>query len=453
MNKFALPALLLAVLVLGGAILLASRGCAPAVPAVPVVECLPKYDKQCEEILALHQQSDWQQAVERWTQLTGNQELCPRQAAVVSFNLEYAQKQLQETASTQTKWERTKEDDRGKPDSEASQGDFIKFYPAGRQLKSTAFFDTTGSGTNKKWVLRGRGHFIYRHQVTAISEVTANNGSRLEVLISFPEVTQLEVVSEHELELIQPESPIIQLVLSQADTFGQQFPQYLIARRIAEIVNTVDPGLHWTLTNGIKLLGNPLKVDDDVEMLARIERLSGHKFKVTYVRDLGIIGIDLIEGDPLPLGDFENLAYNSSLLMDYYLFPSQDKGAGEEWEVDASEVSGMLGIHFDASVSGKLNLAKVADTVTDTSDAMQMRITGGKVHVESEQNGRRITTTLTPGEDCSISYSQDELFVKSARGSWNASLTDFSDNHLLIGTENIRDLKVTSYYEAERIDE
>lgn len=453
MNKLALPLMLLAVLVLGGAILLASRGCGSTTPQAPVAECIPQYDEQCEEILALHQQANWKEAVERWTELNGNQELCPRQAAVVSFNLEYAQKQLAETADTQSTWERADGDDRGKPDNAASESDFIKFYPEGRKISSIAFFDTTGSGTNKKWLLRGRGNFVYRHQVIVESEVAANNGSRLEVMISFPAVTQLQAVSEHELELIQPESPIIQLVLSQADQFGQQFPQYLVARRIAEIINTVDPGLKWTLTTGIKILGNPLEDSDDVEFLTRVERLSGHKFKVTYVRDLGIIGIDLIEGDPLPLGDFENLAYNSSLLMDYYLFPSQGKRAGEEWEVDASEVSGMLGIHFDASVSGTLNLAKVADTAADASDAMQMKITGGKVNVESAKNGRRVTTTLTPEEDCSISYSQDELFVKSARGSWEASVFDVSDNHLLIGTENIRDLKITSYYEAERIDE
>lgn len=450
MNKPNLPTLLLAVLVLGGAILLATRGCGSA---TPVAVCLPQYDEQCEEILALHQQAQWQEAVDRWTQLDGNEELCPRQAAVVSFNLEYAQKQLQEMDNPQSSWERPDGEDRGKPETAASESDFLKFYPAGRKLKSTAMFDTIGSGTNKKWILKGRGHFVYRHQVTAQSEVTANNGTRLEVMISFPEVTQLEAVSEHELELIQPDSPILQLVLTQADQFGQQFPHYLFARRVAEIVNTVDPGLKRTLTAGIKLLGNPLQDNDNIELLARVERLSGHKFKVTYVRDLGIIGIELLEGDPLPLGDFENLAYNASLLMDYYLFPSQDKKAGEEWDVDASQVSGMLGIHFDSSVSGTLTLAKTADSASDSADAMQMQITGGTVHVESQKNGRRVTTTLTPEEGCTIQYSQEKLFVKSARGSWQTSMLDVSDNHLLVGTENIRDLKISSYYEAELVDE
>lgn len=453
MNKLALPTLLLILLVLCGGIFLASRGCDSTPPLAPVVECLSEYDDQLKETLTLHQEAKWQEAVERWTELDGNEELCPTQAAVVSFNLDYARQQLEEMTNTQSSWERPKGEDRGKPESVASVGDFIKFYPVGRKIRSLAFFDTTGSGTNNLWILQGRAFFAYRHQVIVESEVVSNNDSRLEVEVSFPMVNQLSAVSKRELELIQPESPILQLVLSQADTFGQQFPQYLVARRIAEIANTVDPGLKRTLTKLLEISGSPLGKNDDVELITRVERLAGHKFKVDYVRDLGIMNIELLEGDPLPLGDFEHLAYNSSLLMDYYLFPSRGKKVDEEWEVDASEVSGMMGLYIDASVSGTLNLAKIADAASESADVVEMRITGGEVHIESARNGRRAITKMTPGKDCSIQYSQEKLFVKSARGSWQTSSIEVSDNHLLSGTENIRDLKISSYYEAERVDE
>ena len=425
----------------------------------PEPKCDPTIDVQVDdEIMPLHKQRKWEEAIAAWDKLLATK-ICERQRIEAEAHRKVAEEELHAEQTGKASWSRTEDDTRGKPREPAPEGDFLRFYPEGRRIRSVAYFNTKGRGENSKWVaFKGSAHFAYQHRVTAETTVTENNGNRAVFQLYFPEVTQLCATSEQELELDFPDSPILELVWTQLDAKLELVPQYAVLRRIGKAINALDPHLKKTLTtfNGqLRRLGLPLSDDDHVELIARIERLSGHKLEITYVRDLGVVAIKILEGGFLSPDDFDRLAYNSSLLMDYFIFPVQDKRPGDQWTVRAEDVAGIITpsiLNTDVKMNGELLIKRGQDRSFPGEQQATLETVDGSITGEFTTEGHTEKTTLKPEKGSQVFYSLDDRLIREARMKWDVSEVHISEGSLLFGTRGIRNASVSSYYEAERLE-
>jgi hypothetical protein len=104
----------------------------------------------------------------------------------------------------------------------------------------------------------------------------------------------------------------------------------------------------------------------------------------------------------------------------------------------------LIGVDNEVDVRGSLTLKRDAD-----KEGMAiLKILGGEVLLEATADGARRTGSLVPKNGV-IKYDPKSLIVRWSQIDWEASLNWVSEDHLLFGTEEVRQLDVKSHYEAE----
>jgi hypothetical protein len=333
--------------------------------------------------------------------------------------------------------------------AEVAEKDLVAFYPVGRTIQSIALLNASGTGTNRQWIFQGASYFAYQYRVALETEVIENRGTAVVFRQHFNDVVQLRATSKATLELDLPETPILDLVWE--PLILKPIPNYRGVKKLAEIILIADPRLKRTLTffqKQLKRAGVSLDDSEEVEMVALLERVAGKRLEVEYISGLGVTYIKVLDGEQMDPNDLERLAYNSGLLMDYFLSKSDGAAPGETFEVRAQDVGGMLSIGYDVKVDGELEFKKLPDAGPNGEAVVE--VAGGEVVVDASVDGIDRTGHLKPISGFAR-YSSEERVVREGRMAWQADTNWITTDHLLFGTEKIRNLKLESYYEASQV--
>ena len=332
----------------------------------------------------------------------------------------------------------------------------VERYPVGKTIRSVGHFVMNGKGSNKSWGVRGTASFSYLSEVpveTRVVESDARTG-RLVFEQTFGEVVQVRAVSNQTLELVPPDSLVLRTVWPTADPLLKRLsPGYFLFRRMVEAVNHTDPGLKRTLTRtsgwlrrkGIEVTG----ATPDTELAVQVEKLSGSKLRIVYVSGLGVTQISRLEGMPFNRDELIRLAHASTVLVDYFVFPTAKRNPGDKWDVRADDVASLFALYDpQAEIGGTISLRRDADSVA--GQVAKLALVKGTVTARSEEDGKEHRGQLTV-KSGSMSIDLKSLYIRTARVQFSASTLHQSKDHLLFGTEQLRDLKVESRYEAELV--
>jgi hypothetical protein len=108
----------------------------------------------------------------------------------------------------------------------------------------------------------------------------------------------------------------------------------------------------------------------------------------------------------------------------------------------------MLSIGYDVKVDGELEFKKLPDAGPNGEAVVE--VAGGEVVVDASVDGIDRTGHLKPISGFAR-YSSEERVVREGRMAWQADTNWITTDHLLFGTEKIRNLKLESYYEASQV--
>ena len=335
--------------------------------------------------------------------------------------------------------------------------ELLDYYPAGRRVRSRADLNISGQGSNEQWFLQTDAHFAYRYRVIGETLVKEHRERPLGGAVvvfeqRFVEVVQLRAVSHVELRLKAPQSPLLTMLWPKVDMPLRQIPIYEAVRKAAGIIQMVDPGLKRTLTYFADDLG--LAESEDVQLAAQVDKLQGMRFEMEYDNGRGVTYIRILDGPALDNELLEQIAAGSSLMLDYFVFPAMnEKQEGDEWTVSPEEVAGMFPMAYDARAKGELTLRRGLNQCSPTGhDLAVLEVVGGDLQVEQLDGGSTGEASARPTRG-RIWYDRQSLMVREAEAAWTGTTSWQSRDHLLFGTRNARNLRVETYYEAERVDE
>ncbi|MCE9552609.1 MAG: hypothetical protein K8T91_04425 [Planctomycetes bacterium] len=458
-------AVLLSIIFLGGAALLVN-GCSNPEPIPPVgagnnsgapsdPKSPTKPDPQQirKEALELQRDAKWCDALAKWQELQkyfGNPpDLQLRAEAEVNQKLADSRckppRELTDSFSVPPLTDR--------PEA-VPEPQFKDFYTPGRTIRSVAYLNIKGEGSNTRWIFKQDSQFAYRYRVVAETKVTANKDNRITFEQHFPEIVQLLAVSEEKLELHEPDAPILGMVWEQLEkNVLNSVPIYVWLRRAGDIATSGDPKLQGTLTTFWQALRNRGKIPNanaDVQFIAELDQFTGARLQFEYANGSGVTHIKVLQGPKYDPDDLQRIAYGSSLLADYFVSQAADKNVGDTARLRARDVSGMFSFGYDCEIDPKshLDVKRAADTQFAGQPVRALEVTGGDVSVQARLAGSRRTARFVPLSG-TIEYSPSQLLVQRAKLKWEGNADHVSENHLLFGTENVTNVAVDSYYEAE----
>lgn len=334
--------------------------------------------------------------------------------------------------------------------------ELLERYPVGKTIRSAGHFIVNGKGHNTAWSLRGEASFSYLSQIPTETRVVENDAKagRLVFEQTFGEVVQVRAVSKQTLELVPPDSLVLRTAWPTADQQLRRWsPEYVVIRQVADAIQKADPGLKRTLTRAgewLRRMGVDLTTQaSDIEMAWKVEKLSGSRFRVVYVSGLGVTLISRLEGEPLNRDELIRLANASTVLVDYFVFPTAKRRIGEKWDVGAADVGSLFSLYDPAAeIGGKIDLRRGTDEVAD--QVARLEVVGGTVTAHSTVDGKEQHGQLSV-RDGTMSFDVKDLYIRRASIKFSAGTLHQSRDHLLFGTEQTRDLHVESRYEAELV--
>lgn len=332
----------------------------------------------------------------------------------------------------------------------------LERYPIGKTIRSVGHFNASGRGRNKAWGLQGEVSFSYLAQVPAETRVveTDARAGRLVFEQSFGEVVQIRAASNQTLQFVPPDSLVVRTVWPKADQqLKRRSPGYLFVRNLADALNAADPGLKKTLTTASEWLRragvNVTPETPDTELAVRVEKLSGSKMKFVYVSGLGVTQISQMDGVPFNRDELIRLAHASTVLVDYFVFPTAKRRVGEKWNVRADDVGDLFALYDPSSeIGGTIGLQREKDEIKD--QIAMIKVIDGTVTATTTVDGKEQRGRLTV-RDGKMSFDLKQMYVRVALFNFSASTLLQSRDHLLFGTEQMRDLKIESRYEAELV--
>lgn len=445
-TKLALAAAVILIVVAG---VLISRpppksGKTPSVP-VPVTDLIAAAQ-------ALEKEGKWCDAERKWDEVLRNDDAEPeqRQTALESHANARAKCHPGKPPAEQIDVPPRSVDERPPP---VPVDDVTRFYAVGKTVRSVILVNITGIGDNTAWTFKRNAHFAYQYRLEVETKVVENRGTAVRFEQFIPVASQLRAESHQEIELHLPDSPILNdIIWPPIDALLRQWPKYVYVRRGVEIINVVDPRLKRTLTsfnNQLKYLGIRITPDDDIPITVRPEQFAGMRFEIEYVSGLGVTQIKVLDGKKLDPDTLTQLAHRGSLFMDYYVAEGNRKPIGESFDISAGDVSGLWGWLLDVKTSGKLTLRKKSEADRDGEAVSILEVVGGEVNLEGTEDGIHRSGHIRPKPGGFVRYSEPKLLVRLAKMSWQADAQWFSTDHLLFGTEGMRDVKMETYYEAD----
>lgn len=331
--------------------------------------------------------------------------------------------------------------------------DVEAWYPKGRKIRSIAVASATGRGKTAAGIFEKPAYFAYQYVFELETTVVGNDGAAVEFEVVFKDVVQHLARCDEELELHLPDSPILETVWGEAETYLLPIPAYRVFKTAAEIARIGDPHFKLPLTrfhNWLKLKGfKPLGDDVSVVVAARIDELAGLRLWMRYVSGLGVTKVKVLEGrlsDPRAL---ERLARNSSLLADYFVGAVAAKKQGETVELPVDDLVGILALGYDVEASGDVTLRRAGEKPEDGDRWVQLLVERGEVAVDAPEASSSRSVTVRPHQGGELWFSPAQKLVRRAKLEWAATAYWESTHSLLFGMKYEGDVTIKTDYWAE----
>jgi len=334
----------------------------------------------------------------------------------------------------------------------------VAFYPVGKRVRSIADLSAQGTGSNEHWSIKRDARFIYQYRFAVETEVVGRQEDSVTFRQHFAEVSQVRVVSDETLEFVPPDSPLAHIAWGAVRSSSLAHPQLRLVISSIELLHTVDPQFKNTLTNfsqQLRSLGVPLESLEGVEFEVDIDRLTGMEMEFDYVSGLGVTAVRVLRGAKFDEAMLRLLASNSSLFLDYFIGNVEQTPVGEPLEVRSQDVSGLMPFGYDIQIDGRLIFRREPDGNAGPGEAPGKSLSpvGGEVSVATTSDGLRKSGRLKPISG-TIQFSPEDRLVRRARIQWDVGMNWMSEErrYLLFRTEGIRNLKLETRYNAERMD-
>jgi hypothetical protein len=334
------------------------------------------------------------------------------------------------------------------------ENELIKRYPPGKKWRGVSGGKITGQASHEDWNIEGTAFFGYTYNVPADITVVSNDRSEIVFDIEFHMISQLLKVSDVEVQLVPP-TPETKALLQAVD---YQIKEWLkedqdkldIYKKIIKGIETIrklDPGLKKTLT---KLFNDQFDLEGDLKaQQARIEELSGKRFRVEYLNGFGVKKItQLDDTKAFTRSQMLKLVNYVSVFLDYHIWP-QDTEVGKEYEVDARKIAGVLILDPGADVTGQVSLRRDKDR--DPATAV-VTVTEGTLTYDTSSSQKESSFNVsTPGGFFLVD--KKNYMVTFARIELEASRLVASKDHLLFRAKNAKNIEAEVYYEAKLLTE
>jgi hypothetical protein len=328
-----------------------------------------------------------------------------------------------------------------------SEERLLAAYPTGRSVRGVSDLQITGEGSNRDWGLQGSCSFRYLARISVEVTVESKQERELTFLVSYPEVSQSLVLSRRTLELAKPEMPVISTIWGAYEGLLRHIPIYGHIRDIATLADIVDPRLKRTLTLVANLYD--LQPGDEFELQAKLGKLDGSRFRMTYRSGLGVTGIEDLDSGLFTQDELNRIAYSSSLLMDQYLVPTTEKQVGDEWTVRVQDVASLLHLDGMARTSGELRLRREESPANSQHWSLGARSGDIDVSISDTETEQEAHADIRSGV---IHYDIDRQVVLDARLTLDADSAWRTRDHLLFGAEDLKDVSIKAFYSGERLD-
>jgi hypothetical protein len=333
-----------------------------------------------------------------------------------------------------------------------SEAMLLERYPVGKTVSSHGHFRIEGKGHNTAWGTKAAAAFSYSSELPVETRVIESDPAKGRLVFeqTFGDVLQMCAVSDRTLELVSPDSSALVWVSTADHTLSRLSAGYRQFRDVAEAINAADPGLKSVLTalsGSLLRAGIPLQPSDQVSFAVQIEKLTGTKLKIVYVSGLGVTHIAQLEGDhKFEPQELIRLAHASTVMVDHFVIPASKTAEGDSWEVKAEEVGSLIAL-YDPSIElgGSLQFHRATDI--EPGKMAQLEVIGGSVTAQSESDQRSREGRLSIRHG-SVQFDLTGHFVDRAVINFSAQSLMQSRGHLLFGTEQLRDLKIESRYQA-----
>ncbi|NQV24729.1 MAG: hypothetical protein HQ518_10200 [Rhodopirellula sp.] len=328
-----------------------------------------------------------------------------------------------------------------------SETRLLAAYPTGRSVRGVSDLQITGQGSSRNWGLQGSCSFRYDARVAVEATVEASDGRELTFLVSYPEVRQALVLSRRTLELAKPEMPVISTVWGAYEGLLRHIPVYGVIRDFATLADIVDPRLKRTLTWLASQYD--FQPGDEFELQAKLGKLDGSRFRMTYRSGLGVTWIEDLDSGLFTQDELNRIAYSSSLLMDQYLVPTAEKQVGDEWTVRVQDVASLLHLDGMTRTSGELRLRREKSPANSQNWSLGVR--SGDIDVASSDSGTEQETHADIRSGL-VHYDIDRQVVLDAKLTLDANSVWRTRDHLLFGAEDLKDVSIKAFYAGERLD-
>jgi hypothetical protein len=203
-----------------------------------------------------------------------------------------------------------------------------------------------------------------------------------------------------------------------------------------DVLDSIRPGAKQVLKQmkplAEKLLksgAQPVMQDKLAKAVGHVDSLSGKSVRITYVDGVGVTSVQRIECE---LSEAEQrFIEGSAVLSDCYVWDFK-KAPGARWDIDGSQLSGMMDPSLLALTQGAIHVVREPDELKQDVPYTMIRVDGGEVLINaSDENTRRIGTFIPAG---SLRFSQIDKIVTEARLRGKFNVEQVSKNHLLFET-------------------
>lgn len=163
--------------------------------------------------------------------------------------------------------------------------------------------------------------------------------------------------------------------------------------------------------------------------VAQVNTLSGKRVRITYVDGVGVEAIETV-GCTLTQEE-RDFIFGTAVLSDCAIWDLK-KAVGERWQVDGSQLSGLIDPSLRASTSGELEFVRDVDGQESGKPYAALRVEGGSLSLNSSDASTRRIGSFTPAG--TIRFSLTDKFVERAKLVGRFIIESVSTDHILFET-------------------
>jgi hypothetical protein len=168
-------------------------------------------------------------------------------------------------------------------------------------------------------------------------------------------------------------------------------------------------------------------VDGQVQTWGQLDSLSGKTVRIIYEDGKGVVALERVRGDLSPSED--NFVRHTAVLSDCFILPDIDVKPGQEWSVDAAQLSSLVDPSLRGIPSGRVTVRREADEPATGKRYARLSIQEGTVQLDNSDNKTDRIGSFSPSGTLRFNLSDD--FMEQADLTGHMRLERLSKDHLL----------------------